>query len=71
MLLDETAALAQGLEHIKSIIQSQQAHARGGVLLQEVDPAALIDTALKMHLGSLARHELTREPTFRIGDHRG
>lgn len=68
MLLSEASSLAQGLEHIKSIIQSQQAHAKDGILLQEVTPAALVDAAVKMHVGSFANHDIRFTRQIEVGE---
>lgn len=63
-LLEEAANLEQGLEHIKNIVQAQQSHAKGGVMLEAVSPVELVEKAMKMHSGSFSSHDIEIEREF-------
>jgi PAS domain S-box-containing protein len=57
-VLPELDVVGRGLEHIKHIITAQQSHAKGGIVIQRVNPSELINTALDMHRESFTRHQV-------------
>jgi signal transduction histidine kinase len=57
-LVAEMETISSGLEHIKEIIRQQQAHAKNAAYREEVAPAELMETVLKMQLASLERHHI-------------
>jgi PAS domain S-box-containing protein len=65
-LLAEMESVGRGLDHIKHIVGAQQSHAKrgGGVLLQRVRPAELMEVALEMQRESFQRHQVTIERRF-------
>jgi PAS domain S-box-containing protein len=54
----ELASLMANVEHIKQIVMAQQSHAKGGCMIQEVDPASLVDEAIQVNSESLQRHKI-------------
>ncbi|WP_375771376.1 ATP-binding protein [Archangium gephyra] len=54
-MLKEMQALAQSVEHIKSIVSMQQKHARSAGAVEQVDVPQLIDEALRLHAVSFER----------------
>jgi len=57
-MLSELANLAKGIEHIKQTVSAQQSLAKKGTVLTAADPAQLMETALTMQGGAMARHEV-------------
>ena len=57
-LSQEMTEMVRNLEHIKQIVQMQQAHAKVEAVIEEVDPAALIDDAVRVNLTSFERHQV-------------
>lgn len=57
-MLSELSSLAKGIEHIKQTVSAQQSLAKKGSVLTTADPAQLMETALTMQGGALARHEV-------------
>ena len=55
-ILRETTGLAQKIEHIKGIINAQQAYARQVPFREKVQLEQLIDDVLKLHWESLHKH---------------
>jgi PAS domain S-box-containing protein len=62
--LAELDVLARGINHLKEIVASQQAHARGAHLLESVDAAALVETALTLQREALERNGIAVERRF-------
>ena len=62
-LLNEQQLLTEGLEHVKSIVSMQQAHARFAGMVEQVLVPRLIDDALRLHSVSFERQgiEIHRE----------
>jgi two-component system, LuxR family, sensor kinase FixL len=62
-LLTEQQLLTEGLEHVKSIVNMQQAHARFAGMVEQVLVPRLIDDALRLHSVSFERQgiEIHRE----------
>ncbi|RBH60009.1 MULTISPECIES: ATP-binding protein [Pseudomonas] len=58
-IIEELGQLTKGINHIKSIVAAQQSHAGNVNVVEAVPVQELIDDALRMNAGSLARHEVT------------
>lgn len=63
-LLSEITSLQQNIDHIKEIVAMQQAYATMVGVLEPLDPAELMDDALRMNAGALVRHEIEVERLF-------
>ena len=61
--VEELELLRQNIEHIKDIVARQQSYAKSAGLIETVAPSAMIEDALRMNFGTLARHgvEVARE----------
>src|SRR4029079_11565627 len=57
-MLSELSSLSKGIEHIKQTVSAQQSLAKKGSVLTTADSAQLMETALTMQGGALARHEV-------------
>jgi PAS domain S-box-containing protein len=57
-LLQEISALQKNVDHIKEIVSMQQAYATMAGMTEPLDPAMLMEDALRMNAGSLFRHEV-------------
>jgi PAS domain S-box-containing protein len=66
--LQELQALKQNIEHIKEIVAMQQSYAKIVGVTEKVKVSDLVEDALRLNLGTLARHEmeLTREYDPRV-----
>jgi signal transduction histidine kinase len=62
-LLRELDSLTQNIEHIKQIVTMQQRHAKTGGVIETVPVAELVEDALRLNAGALARHgvEIVRD----------
>jgi PAS domain S-box-containing protein len=75
-LLEEAKALAEGVEHIKSIVSMQQEHARPSRLVEQLSVPQLIDEALSLHLTAFERlgiqvqREYAEVPPLLVDRHR-
>src|SRR3984957_6806010 len=59
-LLEELESLNKGLDHIRDIVTTQQSYARAPTsMLEPLLISDLLEDALRMNLGSLARREVT------------
>ncbi len=58
-MVAELAHLSQSIDHIKSVVASQQSHAVGSGLIEPVQICELAEEALRMSGDSLARHRVT------------
>jgi len=67
-LLAETTALQQNVDHIKEIVAMQQAYATMVPVVEPLDPAALMEDALRMNAGAFERHAVAVERDFRVGE---
>lgn len=69
-LLREIASLQENIDHIKEIVTMQQAYATMVGVVEPLDPARLLEDALRMNAGALVRHDVAvvREfhPTPRV-----
>ncbi len=57
-VLDEVASLRANLEHVKEIVAMQQSYARVAGVFENIQLADLLEDALRMNEGSLARHSV-------------
>ena len=64
-LLRETLSLQQNVDHIKEIVSMQQAYATMVGIVEPLDPAQLMEDALRMNVGALVRHGARVERDFR------
>lgn len=58
-IIEELGQLIKGIDHIKTIVAAQQSYAVAVSVVQTVPVPELIDDALRMSAGSLARREVT------------
>lgn len=58
-LLQELASLQQSIDHIKEIVGMQQAYATASGRVEPLEPAALMEDALRLNAGALERHRVT------------
>jgi PAS domain S-box-containing protein len=57
-LLRETDSLQANIDHIKAIVAMQQTYASATCLSEPLDPARLMEDALRMNMDSLTRHRI-------------
>ncbi len=57
-LTHELAALQKNIDHIKEIVSMQQAYATMVGIVEPLDPAILMEDALRMNAGALVRHDV-------------
>ena len=57
-LLKELASLTHNVEHIKNIVAMQQSYARVAGVSETVQPADLVEDALRINAAALTRHEI-------------
>jgi PAS domain S-box-containing protein len=57
-VLDELRSLRSNVEHVKEIIATQQNYARVVGVYENVEVATLLEDALRMNAGALARHDV-------------
>jgi two-component system, NtrC family, sensor kinase len=75
-LLEEAEALIANVDHIKTIISTQQSYATSGGMVEPVEVNSLLDDAVKLHATSFGKHriELIRDyaelPTLLIDKQR-
>jgi two-component system NtrC family sensor kinase len=58
-VLDELGQLGKSVDHIKDIVATQQSYAGASRLVEPVQIRDLVDDALRMNAGALARHDVT------------
>ncbi len=58
-IIEELGQLTKGIDHIKTIVAAQQSYAVAVSIVETVPVPELIDDALRMSAGSLARQEVT------------
>jgi PAS domain S-box-containing protein len=56
--LEELASLRGNVEHVKEIIATQQSYARVAGVYENIEVATLLEDALRMNAGALARHDV-------------
>lgn len=59
LILKETQALHQRIDHIKEIVTMQQTYGRVSGFLETIPPEQLMEDALKLNTEALSRHEIT------------
>ena len=75
-LIDDVDAMGRHIEHIRAIVQVQQAYARTSLMDEECDLAQLIQDALRIQMAALQRHgvsvrrELTPVPRLKVDKHK-
>lgn len=75
-ILAELGSLASKLEHVGTIVDMQQQLAGGSALVENVDPAEVVEAALQINEAALQRHQvlierdLARVPAVRLDRHR-
>jgi PAS domain S-box-containing protein len=75
-LLEEVHTLQKSVEHIKSVVSMQQAHARFSGMVERLEVTPLLDDALRLHsesferLGIQVRREYTEVPLVRLDRHK-
>ncbi|MGC4031133.1 MAG: ATP-binding protein [Tepidisphaeraceae bacterium] len=60
-MLAEIENLARGVEHIKQVVQFQQNYAKPSTVFEIMNPAELLEDALRLNLIALDRHGVTIE----------
>jgi signal transduction histidine kinase len=63
-VMTELDGLVRSIDHIKDIVAAQQAHAGAACVTESADICALLDDALRISAGSLARHQVVVEKAF-------
>ncbi|MGC5699093.1 GHKL domain-containing protein [Pseudomonas sp. NFXW11] len=58
-MAEELAQLGRSVDHIKEIVATQQSYAGASRLIEPLQVADLMDDALRMNSGALARHQVT------------
>lgn len=58
-LLEEIASLQQNIDHIKEIVSMQQTYATLVGVVESLDPAILMDDAIRMNAGAFVRHDIS------------
>lgn len=57
-LLEEAEALIANVDHIKTIISTQQSYATSGGMVEPVEVNSLLDDAVKLHAASFGKHRI-------------
>lgn len=65
-LIQEINALQKSVDHIRDIVSMQQSYATLAGVVEPLDPTALMEDALRMNEGALARHEVRVVRDFRF-----
>ena len=60
-VVDELVALGKSVDHIKEIIAAQQAHAGASGLIEAIRIHEVVEDALRMNAGGLARHQVVMQ----------
>jgi signal transduction histidine kinase len=63
-IIGELSAMTKSVDHIKEIIATQQAYAGTASLMEPARIEELVEDALRMNAGALARHQVTVEKEF-------
>jgi C4-dicarboxylate-specific signal transduction histidine kinase len=58
LLLNETSALRDRIDHIKEIVAMQQSYGRVSGFNETISPAALMEDALQLNAGALTRYDI-------------
>jgi PAS domain S-box-containing protein len=65
-LLGELGSLQRNIDHIKDIVSMQQSLASVAGVVEALDPASLMEDAVRMNTAALARHEVRLERHFEV-----
>lgn len=65
LILRESEALHQRIEHIKEIVTMQQTYGRVSGVLETIAPEQLMEDTLKLSAGALVRHEIVVQRQYR------
>jgi PAS domain S-box-containing protein len=65
-VIEELMALTRSVDHIQEIIAAQQVHAGAASLVEPMQILDLVDEALRINAGALARSDLTVEKDFAL-----
>lgn len=65
-LLGEVASLQKNIDHIKEIVSMQQAYATMVGVVEPLDPEMLMEDALRINAGALARHQVQVTKDFQF-----
>jgi signal transduction histidine kinase len=57
-LLGEMKSLTDAVEHIKQIVNMQQAHTTSQAIMEMTEPADLLEEAIRLHYDSFDRHHI-------------
>lgn len=57
-ILSELASLSQNIEHIKQVVAMQQSYATLSGVFEQLNPAELVEDALRMNAAALERHKV-------------
>ena len=60
-VVDELVTLTKSVDHIKEIIAAQQAHAGASGLIEAIRIHEVVEDALRMNAGGLARHQVVMQ----------
>ncbi len=66
LMFRESEVLHDQIEHIKEIVTMQQIYGRVSGVLETIAPEQLMEDALKLSAGSLARHEITVQRQYQV-----
>jgi len=66
-ILSELGSLAERIDHIKTIVKTQQSYARSGGLVETLSLSDTLEDALRMHLAGLERHGVSVAREFERG----
>jgi signal transduction histidine kinase len=75
-LVEDVDAMGRHIEHIRAIVQVQQAYARTSLMEEECELSQLIQDALRIQMAALQRHgvtvlrELSPVPRLKVDKHR-
>ncbi|HTD28747.1 MAG TPA: ATP-binding protein [Xanthomonadaceae bacterium] len=58
-VVEELGSLTTSVDHIKDIVATQQSYAGAASVVEEVQVRELLEDALRMNAGALARHQVT------------
>jgi signal transduction histidine kinase len=58
-MAEELSQLTKGIDHIREIVATQQSYAGADRVAEPVPIGDLVDDALRMNIGALARHQVT------------
>ena len=63
-VLDELRLLERSIDHIRQIVQMQQTYAKSTCIFEPVNPADLVEDALRVHLNSFEKHSIQVQREF-------